>query len=417
LAIKKNEMNFRDIYKFFNRFQILPSLSKECAARFPLKKGHNTGKIMTGLAVLLFISGCKVPYDPPVAASDTHYLVVEGFINGDGTTTIRLTRTRNITPGDTARYKNELSAIVEIQDQNLHSYPLTEKGGGFYSAGTQLDPSGRYRLHVRTLTNKEYMSDFVDYRQTPPIDNVGWNFRDGGVQVYVNTHDPQNRSRYYRWDYEETWEFHSRYLSTIRYDEIDTSVIDRTESAWDCWRSQSSTGILIGSSAKLSQDVIHEAPLVLIPPKDPRISVLYSILVNQYALDSSAYNYWDAMKSNTENTGSLFDPQPNQTRGNMHCTTDTSEIVIGYVGAGSVQQTRLFIPHSAMPSDWYIIPNCIEKTVPNNKDSLVTFFGDQSYIPYDKEYAGNTVIAYFAASGVCVDCTLFGTNVKPAFWP
>jgi hypothetical protein len=375
-------------------------------------------KIMPGLVILLCIFSCKVPFDPKVDSSDSHSLVVEGFINGNGTTTIKLSRTRNITWGDTAAYRNELGAVVEVQDQNNNTYPLAEKGGGSYAAGTILNPSGHYRLHIRTRDNKEYLSDFVDYKLAPPIDKAGWNFKDQSVQVYVNTHDPQNRTWYYRWDYTETWEFHSMYYSNLTFDPVDTVVVNRSVPVYTCWRSQSSNNILTGSSARLTEDVINQAPLVLIPYQDNRISVLYSILVNQYALDSSAYNYWNAIKSNTENVGSIFDAQPNQTRGNIRCTTDTSQTVIGYIGAGSIEQTRLFINHSEMPGDWYRIPTCSEIEVVNFKDSLELYFGQSSFVPYLKDSALSGVTkGYFAASGNCVDCTLLGTNIKPGFWP
>ena len=143
---------------------------------------------------------------------------MEGFINGDGLTSIKLTRTRNITSGDTATHVNEVNATVVIEDQNNMTYPLSEAGNGIYSANVILDPANQYRLHIHTSGNKEYLSDFVPYKPSPSIDSLGWHFKNKDVQVYANTHDAQNTTRYYRWIYTETWEFHSPYYSVLEYD-------------------------------------------------------------------------------------------------------------------------------------------------------------------------------------------------------
>jgi hypothetical protein len=365
---------------------------------------------------VIFFGSCKVPYEPPVNSSKTHFLVVDGFLNANGETNIKLSRTRNITSGDTAAYINEINANVIIEDDQNNVYPVYETGGGNYSANYFLNPNNKYRLHITTSDQKEYLSDFVPCKLSPPIDNLGWKFEDGSVQVFVNTHDPNNNTTFYRWDYTETWEFHSDYYTKLIYDSASRMVVNRSVPVFVCYRTRNSSKIFLGSSAKLQQDVIHEAPLALIPNHDNRISVLYSTLVTQYALDSSGYNYWNAMKGNTETTGSIFDPQPNQTKGNIHCVTNSTERVIGYVGAGSIQQQRLFISNSEMPSGWKQSGNCTEFKLP--KDSVEYYLSGFTYIPYAIYPPGALdPDGYFAATASCVDCTLTGTPVKPNFWP
>jgi hypothetical protein len=377
-----------------------------------MKKIFFLSKIIACGILLLFFSRCKDPYNPSILSSNTSYLVVEGFINGNGITSIKLSRTRNITSGDTANRVNELNANVIIEDQANAAYPLIEEGNGIYTTNTFLNPANKYRLHIHTSGNKEYVSDYVPYKQSPAIDSMGWSFKNNDVQVYVDTHDPQNATRYYRWSYIETWQVQSYFYSVLDYDVSSGQIINRTDQIYNCWPSQISTNILLGSSAKLNLDVIHQAPLVFIPFHNSRLSVLYSIFVTQYALDSMAYNYWQAIKSNTENVGSIFDPQPNQTKGNIHCVTDTSETVIGYIGAGSTDTTRFFIPNSAMPPTWNLTPDC--KTIVVTSDSLEYYFHQQGYVPIDIALPGT----YFGSTKACVDCrNSGGPNVKPVFWP
>lgn len=379
---------------------------------------HFSLKLLLYCVSVLFFVECKVPYDPPLKASKNHFLVVDGYLNSNGNTTIKLSRTRNITTGDTAAYINEVNAKVVIEDNNNNIYPLDENGGGNYSGNYFLNSNVQYRLHVITSDQKEYLSDFVDCKVSPPIEEVSWKFNEGGVQIYLNTQDQNNNTRFYRWSYTETWEFHSQYFSNIKYNPADSTVIHRTVPVFICYRDRDASAILLGSSAKLTQDVIHEAPILFIPDHDRRISVLYSMIVTQYALDSSGYNYWNAIKGNTENVGSIFDPQPNQTRGNIHCISDSTETVIGYIGAGAIDQRRIFISNSEMPSGWNEAQNCTDYEVPNMLDSILFYFASNSFIPYLKDSTPSGVTkGYFSASGTCVDCTITGSPVKPTFWP
>src|SRR6185312_2200260 len=240
--------------------------------------------------ILIFsLANCKVPYNPPVKSANARYLVVEGYLNGNEQI-IKLSRTRNITSGDTAKNIYETSAHLQIEDDNNGRFPLIESTNGVYSANYILNPGNKYRLHITTTDRKEYLSDFVPFKQSPAIDTINWNFKNGGVQIYANTHDPQNKTTFYRWDFQETWEFHSSFNSSLIWDKALSKVVPRTSQVYICWRTQNSTAIYLGSSPKLQQDVISEAPLNLIAFGDNRISVLYSILVTQYALDSAAYN-------------------------------------------------------------------------------------------------------------------------------
>lgn len=366
--------------------------------------------------LILVLAHCKVPYNPPVKSANARYLVVEGYLNGNGETIIKLSRTRNITLGDTAKNINETGAHLQIQDENNHILPLNESGNGIYSGTYFLNVANRYRLQITTADGKEYVSEFVPFKESPPIDKLNWDFKNRGVQIYANTHDPKNETRFYRWNYEETWEFHSAFNSNLIWSKSLLKVVPRSSQVYVCWRTDNSTAIYLGSSAKLKEDVINQAPVNLIPFGDKRISVLYSILVTQFALDSAGYNYWTAMKNNTENVGSIFDPQPNQTRGNIHCTTDSSEVVVGYIGAGTTQQKRIFIKNSEMPPNWNSPPDCLVDSVP--KDSIVYYLGGSlGLYPIDTILNPMTRFAFTSSFINCVDCTYYGTNIKPSFWP
>jgi hypothetical protein len=288
-----------------------------------------------------------------------------------------------------------------------------------------LNNSQQYRLYIKTKDGKEYASDYVTVRTAPAIDSVGWVRENGGLQLYINTHDPKNNTWYYRWTTDETWEFHSSYASSLDFN-IDpvTKRIHGVKwrrpdmlpdyTLFTCWKSENSTSLILGSSAKLSIDSIHK-PLVYIEPGSWKLSVLYSLLVKQYALSKEEYEYLSKMKSNTEETGSVFGHQPSELKGNIHCTTNALEPVIGYFGIANRQEKRIWINKSDVP-DWRYYMYCesyIVTLLP--KDSSEYYSGFMPVAPVD--YGPGGMESYLGVVPVCVDCRIRGTNVKPSYWP
>jgi len=177
-----------------------------------------------------------------------------------------------------------------------------------------------------------------------------------------------------------------------------------------CYKDLESTSILHASSARLVNDIISLAPLTTISNGSEKISQLYSIMVYQYPLTKDGYEYWEQLKKNTEKIGTIFDPQPSANKTNIHCLSDPSEIVIGYISASNINSKRLFIYNQEV-LPWNYGTGCTETLVP--KDSLDYYFTN-FYIPTRQ---GNNPSDFFGSVPPCVDCTLAGTNVKPGFWP
>lgn len=374
-------------------------------------------------ALLLLLSSCIDKYQPDVIATPQSYFVVDGLINLRGVTTVRLSRTRSLTA---ATAPVEAKATVAIQDDMGTRYPLTEQAAGTYaSAALTLDASRRYQLRVHTAAGREYASDLVAGKLTPPIDRLSWAVERNGVQLYVDAHDATNATRYYRWTYQETWHFRTPYSSEFAY--VNGAIIRRTDNIQDCWRTEASTDIALGNTARLSQDIVSKYPLLLRPGNDARFRIKYSLLVQQYAQTAEEYAYWEKLKKNTESLGTLFDPLPTQLTGNVHGLTDASELVVGYVGASSLAEKRFFIDRSEFPASSAFLTgyenqcgrtDTVYLPSPQNPRSLAIGF-TQEYLPLHEAFIGNTNIleGYTRSAAFCADCRTRGTNVKPSFWP
>lgn len=375
------------------------------------------------ISIIVVAVACREKYDLPATVPTNGYLVVDGVINsGTGPTSIRISR--SLALADTGKIQNERFAHVRIEGDNNSSVLLYETTEGVYGIDQlSLLDNVKYRLHIYTIDGKDYISDFTSPRKTPLIDTISWERETGGVRLFVNTHDPQNNTRFYRWEYEETWEFHSTYIAQLKYIRnpsgyilgLDFSEPEEVQKMFTCWASESSNNLLFGSSAQLSRDTIH-LPITYIPQPSWKLSVLYSINIKQYSQSEEGYGFLQRMKKNTEQVGSLFDAQPSQLIGNIHCVQDPNELVIGWVEVAELREKRTFISRSDV-NPWNFYLDCPQFSFPNNPDSMNRIEGD--YIPTTVAEYDNLgfIKRYFAADPICVDCSKRGVNVKPLFWP
>ena len=361
------------------------------------------------LPFLFLISGVD-PYEPPAIQSPNSYLVVEGYLNsGDGGTSIQISRTTNL--ADKLGILPETQAMVSVEGENSISYLTDENQDGEYTSHfLGLRENESYRLRIVTSGGKEYLSDPVPVKKTPPIDSVNWQRSPEGVTIFVNTHDPSGDSRYYMWEYEEVWEFTMPHESLMEY--VNGSFVPRRRenSIFTCWKTQPSTALHLASSAKLQEDIIYQNPLVFIPQGSWKLGEKYSILVRQLALTGEAYNYLQHMKKNSEQQGSIFDPQPSEIRGNIQSLSNPGEPVVGYISAGTVTEQRIYVLNDEL--DRWDIPNNCEIT-----EFRLGDIGDNfSAGIFNAIYVDTNAGIVYASSPECTDCTLRGIPSKPVFW-
>jgi hypothetical protein len=373
----------------------------------------------------MILGACKDKYMPHINQPASGFLVVEGFINsGNDSTFIYLSRSSAL---DSIQVFPEPGARIEVQSEQGASFPLMEQPGGKYAvAGLPIDPAQKYRLHILTSNGKEYLSDLTEVKITPPIDSVNWKATPDLVTIYVSTHDDQKKSIYYQWSFEETWQYSAPYISNYVYAPEDpkhdsTYLIPRINAgAYNtCWLTSQSSDINLGSTASLNADVISEFPLQTISyDGSNRLVFRYSILVKQHVLTKDAYEWEQKLKNNTEQLGSIFDAQPSETGGNLHCTTDATEQVIGFIECSSQTVKRIFINRYDLP-DVYVTTGyeiCSVDSVDKVKEGQA--FSDSTYEwVIDHLFKGNVIVGATGAPRGCIDCReKGGVSVQPSFW-
>jgi hypothetical protein len=363
---------------------------------------------------LLMLTGCVEPYRPSIPITSINVLVIDGFVNAsDSTIQVILSRAVSVTSNDSSYA--ESAAQVSVVDDVGSVYLLSEGNPGYYSGKAFISSSNKFKLNVITLDQKKYSSDYIDILETPPIDSVYYSTSPAGIAIYVDAHDDNNATRYYRWTFDETWKYRVPYLAYKEIINGKLTPIDPSASKTICYISgPSSTSILVYSTEALKQNVVNKFQVTFLPKGIQKISDRYSINVHQRAISANLYNYWIQLQSNSQNSGSLYDVLPTQVVGNVHSDTDPSETVLGYFSGSTVTDKRIFIDTLDLPLYLQRFPpyyNCKPDSIPLDKMDTVPE-GTLFYSSY-----GIGIVGYLTTDKHCMDCTLSGGTITPPnFW-
>lgn len=366
----------------------------------------------------MVLASCLDPYAPPVADSHVDYLVVDAFLNsGDKSAQVILSKAVPLdASSSTKSFVNDAQIFIEGEDDLVIAIPRT--GEGSYSAPSiHVENGKKYRLRIKT-NGKEYLSDVVELKKSPSLDSVTWRADESGVTIYIDSHDENGSTKYYQWLYTESWEYHADELSSYIWDAPNAAAIPRNydQMVYTCYADDNSTRVLISETTRNTQDIVSDFPLVKLKKGTRKLQVLYSILVQQRALDEDAFNYWQSIQKTTENVGTLFDALPTQVISNIHNIANKDEPVMGYFTGGEVQEKRIFIDARDLPKDLQVVDGLACETEKVPLADLFLWRNTDKYIV--SSYGMPFIQGYIFTSGKCADCReLGGVLQKPGFWP
>ncbi len=380
------------------------------------------------ISFLLVLNSCVTQFIPKTN-EDQQLLVVEGLITDQPDTNI-IKLSRSLPLGKRSVANPLKGCIVTISDDLGNTFGFTETIPGTYVT----DPSkfqgviGRsYALHIKTNVennNLNYESYPMEMKSVPPIDSVYYEkvtlqenngiSTQEGCQIFLNTHDPINQTKFYRWEYSETWEFQLPY-----------NMVPNKQ----CWISSNSDVINIKNTSILEQVRIDRYPLIFISNQTDRLNVKYSILVNQYSLNEDEYLYWEKLQNISEQVGGLYDLIPSSIPSNISCIDDPNEKVLGYFSVSARSSKRIFIKDRFSGLiDLYT--NCISDTIFNG--DFIPYLNTSAWIieegalhPFIWSTGVGLVHQIFLPpvpyviityDKACADCTVRGTKIEPDFW-
>ena len=372
------------------------------------------------LVLAAVFQACRTPFDPEVPSEKTSFLVVEGYLDSNGLRS-KLKLSRSVPLDSLTAFQPETGASVFLSSDSGESFGFIEGEAGSYLFEADLSESGFYTLEIVLRNGERYRSDPMRPIQTPEIIDAGYLRDEEGVEVFVTTQGDENADDFL-WTFEETWIYRPRIRSNFIYDEAINDVRTRTQEEQNalCFKSEESSELQLETSSRFEEQVVFRQTITQIPKGDERIMERYSILISQKAIEEEAVEFWEILKKNTEDIGSIFSPLPSLIGGNIHSLDDSSTPVIGQVSLGVIQQRRVYIDLVDV-SPWnYLDPafnDClIGQEVVLIKDYSV--FRSGSIVPVNPLIppGGTRPIGYFPTTRRCSDCRLYASPVTPDFW-
>jgi len=386
----------------------------------------NMIRIAAFAAILLAVSACIYPYDPVIEGFDSR-LVVEGDIHIGSTSTFTFSR---VLPLDSDDYTPDplfITGYIEGEDGSrvtsvnshlpYYDYSLSSNRLVFDTSGLTADK--RYRLHFEESNSGSiYESDWLEVIEPPTIDDLTYILDEdrGELNVALSMHC--NGHSHFRWYYKEEWEFHTDLWADYYYiPETDELVqFPVFENTYYCWSTYNSPEIKIFSTEEQVEDRFVDLEFHRVARTNTRLQIVYHIIVYLEALDENAYKYWQNIQSNSDGQGTIFSPTPSQMTGNIHCVSDPSVPVIGYIGASSQCSGDMYYINAE--EHFYKSPTPTPVEILEIQPPEFADYYRRGYLPVEVISSMGSATRYEWAPARCVDCRRKGgTKNKPEGWP
>jgi hypothetical protein len=390
--------------------------------RAALKSLYNLSIIW--LIMILMNNSCIDEYWPVIDEKDINLLVVEGMITtAAGPYTIRLSRSASV---NQSSFNPVAGCEVTIIDNLGKSEILNETSPGVYQTsvnGMQGVPGRKYKIQITAQDGKVYQSGFEELKDPIGIGTVyteleyrpsdNFSFDIPGYQFYINTQPSLEDSSCFLWRLEQTYEYNADYLIFYSYD---GQIHDFGHSTflYTCWKTDPILKIFTASTIGQSQNGVNGFPLHYVSFDTKEFSVRYSLKVLQFTITPAVQKYWNNINELNTSGGGLFSEIPFQVNGNMTCTTDPTEKVLGYFFASGVDELRIFKNRPLLPVEMYYY-------ICSLSGPDYEAYGDMFMVPEPESWplyitedeAGVRALP----NQVCIDCRLSGgTTEKPNFW-
>lgn len=407
-------------------------------------------------AVTLLAATCIYPYEVDIERGGEYPLVVEGDILIGSVTTVKLSHVRPFNLTDYEEIPVYAHGYIEGEDgtrvegvENLDPFSSSStltSNGLLYFDTSKLKENQRYRLHIETRPfqggeGHTFESEWLQPCPAPTIDALTYSRNLDFRELWIGLSMHCNGAHYFRWAFNETWEYHSDIHSELDYIPTKGHLewdYERWRSVWKtdeeghyekifpgnyyCWKSYDSPSINIFSTVNQTEDRFEELAFHTIPLSDKRIQSLYRITVQLAAQSENAYNYWNNIRQITSGQGSIFSPVPSEMASNVLCITDPSVQVVGYLNAAVPAKAIMY--YDNMEEGFYEPERPHERmdtTIAASNIPLADNLYSSGFLPYRPEY--NSLFSaepsdYTWALSICIDCRKQGgTRTRPADWP
>jgi Domain of unknown function (DUF4249) len=396
-----------------------------------LKKGY---KFFLVILITFIVNSCVEPFEAKTEPFEA-VLVVEGTITNEiKQQEIKLSRTLRL---EDEGFEAENNANVKVVDDTQNEYIFKETTPGKYISTTAFNaqPNKSYQLSITTKSGKTYASKPTKLTEATLNNNL-YVSREinkdsiNGMAMYIDSFDSTGNSKYYRYEYEETYKIIAPYWYFFDLiaapEEIDgVYVAYRTQEERICFKTVKSNDIIIKSTNEFGEDRINPFLIRFIDTGNYILSHRYSLLVKQYVLSREAYSYYKTHKDFSESESLFTENQTGFINGNVFSEDAPEEKVIGFFDVSMVFSKRIFFNYTDFYIDERFPPypkECIPtspsleatSTQPESLWAMVKAGTIKFQIENDEPKPGES--QYYVVPRICGDCTVLGSNIVPDFW-
>nr|WP_294782488.1 DUF4249 domain-containing protein [uncultured Flavobacterium sp.] len=399
------------------------------------------------------ISSCTTPYNYTTNSFENAIVIEATITNQLKKQEVKLSRTYKFEDEGPVF---ETGATVSVADDLGTVYGFNEQNGLYVSAAPFKAVPGRtYQLHVKTKDGKSYSSTAEKLTTETNLNEIVADVttKEGvrGVEIRAKSFDPENTSKYYRYEYEETYKVVAPKWTPYEAIAVpknagiapgDLIIKQRTKEARICYSTKKSDAIILTSTNDLSEDRV-DFQVRFIPSTDYAIANRYSILVKQFVQNQSSFSFYQTLSKISGSESLLSQTQPGFLAGNIKSDSDSSEKVIGFFDVSSYSDKRIFFnfsdlfPNEKTPDYPYNCPMTL--TEAQAKEHLLLYCFETGRTPQCHGFTAYGAInlgksVYFAGYNFlgrvpddgtitleiynteCGDCTSFSSNMRPLFW-
>ncbi len=379
---------------------------------------------ITFVILAVITQSCVEKYFPDIKGYED-LLVVDGMItNNPPPYTITLSLSSSVNRPEFKPYTNARVTVVD----NLGNEEVFQEvqPGNYVSSpdGLQGVIGRKYKITINTTDGNEYESAWQELKAPLGINNVYAEIESRvtedeyhtlyGYQFYIDTEVARADSVYLMWLAKGTYKYRSDFLIRYIYDDRKLTLFPKPDSLRFCYHTDYNNGFFTADLTRFSPPEVTHFPLNYVTTDTRKISIRYSLLVEQYTMDVEAFAFYNQLSEVNTEQGVLYAQQPYQIKGNVHNVDNGEDVLLGYFLVAGVSEKRIFVnrPLSTEVEFYYGI--CV--------------LNDRDYDAYRAlGWTGPAVWPLYVTTDSdnrralpdqrCMDCRLKGGTIeKPDFW-
>ncbi|MFM1933430.1 MAG: hypothetical protein RL360_310 [Bacteroidota bacterium] len=304
---------------------------------------------------LFLLSSCETEIEDFQTQNLSSAIVVYGEIsNVDGPYNVRLNYVSAYSPYDATQFTGQpiTDANVRIVDGNGKETAYYEKSKGYYlsPAGFKGEVGQKYKLRIKLLDGKTIESNFQTITASPTLAEFTYSFKDAAkvenmrFPLTASIKDPKATEDYYfvkRQDFRQ-------FLLTCPPPPAPPAPVPPCNCV--CWQAPLNTTPYLLDDFLLSGKNLS-LDLGQLPYED---FTDWVVQLDVYSISKEAHTYWKRLEDQRKLSGGIFDKVPAQIIGNLKCTNEPSQEVLGFFMVGGLTQKRLQVDRfNGIPTEAY----------------------------------------------------------------